>query len=309
LSASERDAIGFLLHLRASPHSPALLRALEVVRAAGLEPVVAQVRPEGPILAQADRLRLLVSIGGDGTLLFAARLAAPSGIPLLGVNRGQLGFLTSVELDELPTAITAFIESRCRTEMRRTLRAAISGPQPDGLGAELSVAVNEVVVKAEGFSLIRMRLTTDHQVVGEFDADGMIVATSIGSTAYSLSAGGPPLDPEVAALVLTALNPHALVSRSLVIPDSLDVAIEVVLGEAGVAADGISWGRMRAGSRLVVGRGPQLAFIRPPGTPGFFERLRVKTGFGTVLKLPYPSDDPVGSVARAAIAPDPEQLS
>ncbi len=308
LSGSERDAIGFLLHLRASPESPALLQALALVRAAGLEPVVAQLRPEGQMRAQSGRLRLLVSVGGDGTLLFAARLAAPFGVPLLGVNRGQLGFLTSVELDELPLAITAFIEGRCRTDLRRTLRATISGPQADGLDADLAVAVNEVVVKADGFSLIRMRLTTDHQVVGEFDADGMIVSTSIGSTAYSLSAGGPPLDPEVAALVLTALNPHALVSRSLVIPDSLDVVIEVIRGEAGVAADGLSWGRMRAGSRLLVGRGPNLAFVRPPGTPGFFERLRVKTGFGTVLKLPYASDGPVGSGAGAAPVPDQEEL-
>ncbi|MHB8311820.1 MAG: NAD(+)/NADH kinase [Candidatus Dormibacteria bacterium] len=307
MSGSERDAIGFLLHLRALPESPALLQALAVVRAAGLEPVVAQLRPEGQMRAHSDRLRLLVSVGGDGTLLFAARLAAPFGVPLLGVNRGQLGFLTSVELDELPMAITAFIEGRCRTDLRGTLRATISAPQADGLDAELPVAVNEVVVKADGFSLIRMRLTTDHQVVGEFDADGMIVSTSIGSTAYSLSAGGPPLDPEVAALVLTALNPHAFVSRSLVIPDSLDVVIEVIRGEAGVAADGLSWGRMRAGSRLLVGRGPNLAFVRPPGTPGFFERLRVKTGFGTVLKLPYTSDRPVGSGAGAALVPDQEE--
>ena len=297
MSAGEGSAIGFLLHLRASPQSPALLQAVEVARAAGFLSVVAQVRPEGLIRSHADSLRLLVSIGGDGTLLFAARLAAPLGIPLLGVNRGQLGFLTSVELDELPAAITAFVGGDCRTDLRRSLRASITGPDRDSAAGELPVAVNEVAVKADGFGLIRMRLTTDHQLVGEFDADGLIVATSIGSTAYSLSAGGPPLDPAVAALVLTALNPHALISRSLVIPDTLDVVIEVLRGEAGVAADGRGWGRMEAGSRLVVGRGPQLAFIQPPGTPGFFERLRAKTGFGTVLKLPYASDglvpDPV----------------
>lgn len=299
---SGRDVIGFLLHLRASPQAPALLQAVALIHAAGLEPVVTQLRPEGQIRDLADRLRLLVSIGGDGTLLFAARLAASAGIPLLGVNRGQLGFLTSVELEELPAAVTAFLAGSCRTDSRRTLKASIAGPDPAGPGAELPVAVNEVVVKADGFSLIRMRLTTDHQMVGEFDADGLIVATSIGSTAYSLSAGGPPLDPAVAALVLTALNPHALVSRSLVIPDSLDVVIEVVRGEAGVAADGRSWGRMLPGSRLVVARGPELAFIRPPGTPGFFERLRVKTGFGTVLKLPYASD---GSAPTEAVTTNP----
>ncbi|MHB8323031.1 MAG: NAD(+)/NADH kinase [Candidatus Dormibacteria bacterium] len=301
-AAAQKGSIGFLLHLRESSGSAPLRHALELARDAGFEPLVVQVGPEGPISRHADSLRLLVAIGGDGTLLFAARMAAPLGIPLLGVNRGQLGFLTSVELDGLPAAITAFVDGTCRTDLRRTLRAAITAPDGKVAAVELPMAVNEVAVKADGFNLIRMRVTTDHQLVGEFDADGLIIATSSGSTAYSLSAGGPPLDPAVPALVLTALNPHALIGRSLVIPDTLEVVVEVRRGGAGVAADGRAWGRMGAGSRLVVAPGRQLAFIQPPGTPGFFERLRAKTGFGTVLKLPYVGDRSV----PAAVAPDPD---
>ncbi len=301
-AAGQKGSIGFLLHLRESPRSAALRHAVELARSAGFEPLVLQVGPEGPISSHADSLRLLVAIGGDGTLLFAARMAAPLGIPLLGVNRGQLGFLTSVELDGLPAAITAFVDGTCRTDLRRTLRAAITARGGRAAAAGLPMAVNEVAVKADGFNLIRMRVTTDHQLVGEFDADGLILATSIGSTAYSLSAGGPPLDPAVPALVLTALNPHALIGRSLVIPDTLEVVVEVLRGGAGVAADGRGWGRLEAGGRLVVGPGPQLAFVQPPGTPGFFERLRAKTGFGTVLKLPYAGDAP------AAVASDPDRM-
>ncbi|HEY6538524.1 MAG TPA: hypothetical protein VI138_05715, partial [Candidatus Dormibacteraeota bacterium] len=121
--------------------------------------------------------------------------------------------------------------------------------------------------------------------VGVFDADGLVVATSVGSTAYSLSAGGPPVDARVPALVLTPLNPHALISRSLVIPDTLDVRITVQRGRAVAAADGLVWAQLDTGAELTVKQGPELGLVWAPGTPGFFQRLRSKTGFGAVLKL------------------------
>jgi len=277
----------FWLHLRESAESPLLREAVERAAQAGFSTVVAQAEPERVLASHSDSARLIVSVGGDGTLLYAARVAAPRHIPVLGVNRGQLGFLTAVEMEQLPDAITAFGAGQYRAESRATLMADVEPAGTAGNAAHLEVAVNEVAVKAEAFNLVRMRVTAGGDRLGNFDADGLIVATSTGSTAYSLSAGGPPLDPAVPALVVTALNPHALVSRSLVIPDDFEVVIEVLRGEVGVAADGTPWGRVMEGGLLRLGRGHTLTLLRPPGGPRFFERLRTKTGYGRVLKLPY----------------------
>ncbi|MGH7610998.1 MAG: NAD(+)/NADH kinase [Candidatus Dormibacteria bacterium] len=279
--AGRVPSIGFLLHFREALDSPGLLAATAAAEGAGFRAWVAQEEAEAVLARELAGARLLVAVGGDGTLLYAARRAAPRGVPLLGVNRGQLGFLTNVELSQLPSAIDAFSRGDCRFERRRTLRAEVQGR------TILEVAVNELVVKGEGVNLVRLRVTSDHQLVGTFDADGLVIATSVGSTAYSLSAGGPPVDSRVPALVVTPLNPHALISRSLVIPDILDVGIQVESGQVVVAGDGHLCSTLASGQELTVGSGPELVLVQPPGTPGFFERLRAKTGFGNVLKLPY----------------------
>ena len=284
--AEPRGVIAFLLNLHEEPGSRPLREAMGLAQAAGFQAVMAQRDPESVLMPQLAALRLLVTVGGDGTLLYGARLVAPAGIPVLGVNRGHLGFLASVELPELPAAITAFAEGRCGHQVRGTLRGVIHEERAPKRTTRVEVAVNEVVLKAEAFNLVRIRVRADSELIGDFDADGLIVATSIGSTAYSLSAGGPPLDPAVPALVVTALNPHAILSRSLVIPDSCEVSVEMLRGRAVVAADGIPWGELVEGAEMRVGPGPRLEFCEPPGTAGFFSRLRAKTGYGRVLKLP-----------------------
>lgn len=294
-------SIGFVLHFRESADSPTLRRAMAVVEDAGLRPWVAQANSEEMLARELSSARLLVAVGGDGTLLYSAQRAAPRGVPLLGVNRGQLGFLTNVEMSQLPAALEAFIRGDFQTDRRRSLRAEMRSERGGTPVEILEVAVNEIVVKTEGVNLLRMEVNSDDQLVGAFDADGLILATSIGSTAYSLSAGGPPVDSRVPALVLTPLNPHALTSRSLVIPDTLDVRIGFERGRAAVAADGRLWGHLEAGWELIAKRGPELHLIQPPGTPGFFQRLRSKTGFGTVLKSPY--EDP----EAAPVSPDSQR--
>ncbi len=296
------QVVAFLLHPREAASSALLGEAGRRCRAAGLEAVVVQAAPEAEMAALAGRTRLLVSVGGDGTLLYAARMAGPIGIPVLGVNRGQLGFLTSVEMGGLPDALTAYFEGRCSTLVRPTLSASLLTASGT-VTASLPLAVHEVLVRADAFNVIRMRVLTDHQLVGEFDGDGIIIASSLGSTAYSLSAGGPSLDPAVPALVVTPLNPHSLGHRSLVIPDTLEVGVELVRGGGTLAADGRVWQQLSAGGRFVVGRGPHLQLVQPPGTPGFFERLRSKTGFGTVLKLEVDDLEDVSSAEPAE--PDP----
>ncbi|MGH7641656.1 MAG: NAD(+)/NADH kinase [Candidatus Dormibacteria bacterium] len=302
MSTSDRGAsIGFLLHFRESQESPTLRRARDVAERAGLRTWLAQADADTVLSRELATARLLVAIGGDGTLLYSAQRAAPKGVPLLGVNRGQLGFLTNVEMAQLPDAIEAFVADNFQAERRRTLRGEVRPGAGAAVQVMLDVAVNEIVVKTEGVSLVRLEVTSDEQLVGIFDADGLVVATSVGSTAYSLSAGGPPVDSRVPALVLTPLNPHALISRSLVIPDTLDVRIAVQRGRAAVAADGRVWGQLDTGWELTVKRGPELSLVKPPGTPGFFQRLRSKTGFGAVLKLAQEEAE------SATIAPDAQR--
>ena len=283
--ADQSASIGFLLHFRESPESPTLRRARDIAERASLRTWLAQSDADAVLARELTQARLLVAIGGDGTLLYSAQRAAPRGVPLLGVNRGQLGFLTNVEMAQLPDAIAAFVNDDYQTGRRRTLRGEVRSGAEGAIETTLDCAINEIVVKTEGVSLVRLEVISDDQLVGIFDADGLVVATSVGSTAYSLSAGGPPVDSRVPALVLTPLNPHALISRSLVIPDTLDVRITVQRGRAVVAADGQVWGQLQAGWELIVKRGPELSLIQPPGTAGFFQRLRSKTGFGAVLKL------------------------
>ncbi|HVB13799.1 MAG TPA: NAD(+)/NADH kinase [Candidatus Dormibacteraeota bacterium] len=297
----QAGSIGFLLHFRESLESPTLRRARDVAESASLRTWLAQTDADSVLDRELTTARLLVAIGGDGTLLYSAQRAAPKGVPLLGVNRGQLGFLTNLEMAQLPDAIQAFVTGNFRTERRRTLRGELRGEVGGEVKETLDVAVNEIVLKTEGVSLVRLEVTCDAQLVGIFDADGLVVATSVGSTAYSLSAGGPPVDSRVPALVLTPLNPHALISRSLVIPDTLDVRITVQRGRAVAAADGRVWGQLESGGELTVKQGPELSLIRPPGTPGFFQRLRSKTGFGAVLKLAQEEAHP------AATAPDTQR--
>jgi len=302
LSGGDRAAsIGFLLHFRESQESPTLRRARDVAEDHSFRTWLAQTDAETVLARELTTARLLVAIGGDGTLLYSAQRAAPKGVPLLGVNRGQLGFLTNVEMAQLPDAIEAFVTDNFQTERRRTLRGEIRSTAGGAVAESLAVAINEIVIKTEGVSLVRLEVTSDDQLVGIFDADGLVVATSVGSTAYSLSAGGPPVDSRVPALVLTPLNPHALISRSLVIPDTLDVRITVQRGRAVAAADGRIWGQLETGSELTVKQGPELSLVRPPGTPGFFQRLRSKTGFGAVLKLGQEE------APSATVAPDAQR--
>ncbi len=278
------SAIGFLLHPRVPPDEPLLAAARERAGAHGYRTWTAQQAVAATFRAERADTALLVSVGGDGTLLYAARLAAPCGLPLLGVNRGQLGFLTDIQLEQLPAALDDVAGGRHRVDHRHVLVAELD-PAGTGPGTRWrALAVNEVAVKAIGVTLARLRVTAAEELVGAFDADGLVLATSTGSTAYSLSAGGPPVHPAVAAMVLTPINPHALVSRSVILPDDREVRIVVERGPVQMAADGQHPIELERGASVLVGRGPDLLLVRPPSAPGYFDRLRSTTRFGMVLK-------------------------
>ena len=271
--------IGFLLH----PGEQHTVQAGAArARELGYDVWVEVRHPEATLAQHAAATNLLVTIGGDGTFLYGARLAAPHGIPVMGVNRGRLGFLTDVEVADLPAALEAFAGGRYHTQRRSMLEASVPGNADSP--PWLALALNEVAVKSSGVAVARIRVEQDGELLGDFDADGVVVATATGSTAYALSAGGPPIDPRVRAIVVVPLAPHAVISRAIVLPEVVTLRVTVERGRVNVAADGLSEMRLRDGAEMIIRPGPELAFVRFDTSPSFLRRLREKVRFGLPLK-------------------------
>jgi NAD+ kinase len=169
-------------------------------------------------------LDAMLTLGGDGTLLRGARMLRGAPVPVLGVNLGRVGFLTAALKDEGEVALERLATGRYATEKRSTLKAAIIPAR--GEPSSLPVALNDVTIHKGGVArLIQLNLQVNGADVGNYSADGLIVATPTGSTAYSLSAGGPIIVPDVDALVLTPIAAHTLAVRPLVIPASAHIRV------------------------------------------------------------------------------------
>jgi NAD+ kinase len=256
------------------------------VRGEGGRPLV-----EGGRLAESlDRLDLLLTLGGDGTFLRGARLAGPRDTPLLGVNLGQLGFITAAPFDELEVALERWSSGDYVEEKRLALDVEILGSgDPDGatggLPARSEYALNDAVVHKGGFArLIRMRVWVDREEIGQYSADGIVISTATGSTAYSLSAGGPILVPSLDALVATPICPHTLAIRPVVVPADAPITVEIVSDTDGIllTVDGQPGGSLCRGDRVRVSRSPHpTRLVRFPES-NFFRVLRQKLRWGDV---------------------------
>ena len=230
----------------------------------------------------AGRLDLMITFGGDGTLLRGARLLAGRATPILGVNLGRVGFLTTATADTLETALDAVAGGSYDLEERRALESAIlSKPGPI---TTTSLALNDVVVHKAGVArMIGLRVLLDAEEIGRYSADGIIVATPTGSTAYSLSAGGPVVLPGVDALVITPICPHTLAVRPIVVPGDSEVAIEQVppLGdEVLVSYDGQVGTVLKPSERVLVHRARAAVRLIRLEKEGFFARMRRKLQWG-----------------------------
>ncbi|MGE0404939.1 MAG: NAD(+)/NADH kinase [Candidatus Korobacteraceae bacterium] len=218
-------------------------------------------------------------LGGDGTLLATARAVAPAGIPILGVNLGALGFLTEVALGELYDALDAVDSGRCIVEHRSMLSCRL---KRNGESIAHYTALNDVVVTKSAISrLVSLDLYLDSQFVSNYRADGIIVSTPTGSTAYSLAAGGPILMPSVEGLVISPVCPHSLTHRPLVIHDTL--SIELVMKSAGEEAflsiDGQEGGPLVDDDRLHCRKASHYTKLLRT-RPAFFEVLQEKLKWG-----------------------------
>jgi NAD+ kinase len=226
--------------------------------------------------AFVEGLDLVVSVGGDGTLLRAAYVASRTSCPVLGVKVGRLGFLTEVEPDRAEKLLEQFLAGSARIEERLAALA-----EPVGAGFPPQWALNEIMVeKRARHRLVRLAVFVDEAYVTTFSADAVIVATPTGSTAYSFSGGGPIVTPTVPCLVLTPVAAHMVFDRSFVLADSERVTLEVVGDEEGlISADGRASLELPVGARVRIGRAPSGArLVRSEDAPPFHSLVREKFG-------------------------------
>jgi len=288
------------LGVLSQPHHPSLREIMDRLRISAEEigaelvlasDLLATTGGRGPSLEEVvDEVDVLLTLGGDGTLLRGARLAGPRDVPIVGCNLGKLGFLTSAPLDRLEELLYRLRDGRYEEERRLALHVEShpSGEESGEKAAESGqsfYALNDAVVHKGGFArLMAMRVWVDEEEVGQYSADGIVVATATGSTAYSLSAGGPILVPSLGALVATPICPHTMSIRPVVVPADATISVEILSRMDGilVTVDGQTGGRLGGGGRVTVRRSPHpVRLIRMPDQ-NFFSVLRQKLRWGDV---------------------------
>jgi NAD+ kinase len=271
------NAVGFVVH----PARSAAVEAAGKLSAWLEERGVATSRLDGAEAEDAEKaaafgrgLDLIVSVGGDGTFLRAAHAASRVDVPVLGVKVGRMGFLTEVEPEEATPVLQRMLEGSARIEERLAVTADV-----EGSGLEPQWALNEVIVeKSARHRLIRLAVVVDEAYVTTFSADGVIVATPTGSTAYSFSAGGPIVSPWVPCTIVTPIAAHMVFDRSLVLAADQRVSLEVVGEEPGLlSADGRASLELPVGARVRIGRAATPArFVRRGDAPPFHALVRDK---------------------------------
>ncbi|MFQ5695602.1 MAG: NAD(+)/NADH kinase, partial [Terriglobia bacterium] len=229
------------------------------------------------IPAQVD---LLIVLGGDGTLLAAARLAQECDVPILGVNLGHLGFLTEITVEEIYPTLEDVLAGRHRVDRRTMIEAEV---EREGRPVARYLALNDIVLhKAAMARILDFEVSIDGTFVSRIRADGLILATPTGSTAYSLSAGGPIIVPRADALVVTPIAPHMLTNRPLVIPG--DSTIEVKVGPTAEAAHGTVDGQvgeeLRSGDCIRARRSAKVVQLIVSPRRDYFQVLRSKLRWG-----------------------------
>jgi len=273
------EAVGIVCHPRIDIGGPPVMEARRRLEQRGFRVwtycATAEERP-GALVDALDGTRLIVSIGGDGTLLWTAQQAAAAHIPVLGINAGRLGFLTQVQLGEEGQALDRWAAGDFTLQRRTLLEARV--------GDRIFHALNDAVVhKGIEINLIRIEVSVDGQPAGQFDADGVIVSTPTGSTGYGLSLGGPILHPDVQALVYMPLNPHSLFNRPIVLPEQSRILIRLPKSAAILTCDGQQNAQLQPGAEVQVASGLQVELVQFDGGRNFYDLLRRKLRWGLPL--------------------------
>lgn len=229
----------------------------------------------------ADEADFMIAVGGDGTLLHAAHLVVGRDVPLLGINRGRLGFLTDVMPQDVAVGIDAVLDGQCTSDPRRLLEAQLR--RGDGSAARL-LALNDVVLlRREAGRMLDFQTRVDGRYLNSHRGDGIVVAAATGSTAYALSCGGPIVDPRLDVLVMAPICPHTLSDRPIVVPGDARIEIRSVdrgAGLAEVTCDGARLGDLQPGEKLEISAtGGSVTLLHPPGYD-YFRLLRSKLRWG-----------------------------
>jgi NAD+ kinase len=234
--------------------------------------------PEAEIANHAD---LVIAIGGDGTLLYAARLVARRGVPLMGINRGRLGFLTDVLPKDMFDSVDAALEGRCERDERALLEARVIGANGH---TKRALALNDVVLqKWETARMLDFETWIDGVYVNTHGGDGMVVASSTGSTAYALSCGGPIVAPHLDVLVVAPICPHTLSDRPIVVSGRSVITLKLIDRpdtRAQVTCDGVSLGELAPGDRLEIHPTAQKITLLHPNKFEYYRLLRSKLHWG-----------------------------
>ncbi len=236
---------------------------------------------ETAFLAQSD---VLVSIGGDGTFLSAVHLSQFSGKPVIGVNMGGVGFLTDIGPEDIEDSLAKMVRGQYRTSAKMLLEARVIR---DGFEIKTMRALNDIFINRFDMpKLTSIKAYSGEQFISQFVSDGLIVASPSGSTAYSLAAGGPIMDPDVKAFLLTPICPHSLTERPLILSCERDVRLVMSqkTAEVMLSADGIETMRLKSGDEVIVSYcGDQTNLIQL-SLRSHFDCLRVKLGWGKDFK-------------------------
>jgi NAD+ kinase len=221
---------------------------------------------------------LLITFGGDGTLLSVAR-QAPSGVPIIGVNMGTLGFLTEIPVEEFPEVLEQVLAGDYLAEKRVTFDVVAWS---EGVESRYRVLNDAVINKGALARIIEISVTVGGRFVSTFRADGMIVSTPTGSTAYNLSAGGPIVYPTMSAILLTPICPHMLSNRPVVLPDNQAIELTIVAGDEEVylTLDGQEGIPLREGDRISVSRSERMVSLVQSPKKNYFDVLRNKLKWG-----------------------------
>ena len=222
---------------------------------------------------------LLITFGGDGTLLSVAR-HAPKDVPILGVNMGTLGFLTEVQVEDFPQVMERVLAGDYESEQRVALDVTVRG---HGRDHRVYRVLNDATINKSALArIIEMRVTVGGEFVSSFRADGLIIATPTGSTAYNLSAGGPIIYPTMGAVVLTPICPHMLSNRPVVLPDTLDIEVGIATPnqEIFLTLDGQEGLPIAQNDKVCISKSPNpVTLIRTP-RKSYFDVLRAKLKWG-----------------------------
>lgn len=244
-----------------------------------LEPALAELAPDLPVMDDPGSVDALLTLGGDGTLLRAARLLAGRQVPIFGVNVGRLGFLTTCGREDLEEALRRFVAGDYVSDARMALEAVVT---EDGGRTDTWYALNDVVIKQGGKArVVRLHVEVNGEEIAQFAADGIVIATPTGSTAYSLSTGGPVVDPALESIILAPISAHSLSIRPLLLPPTAEVVVRVEDDDRDqlVTIDGQVGSSFGSRQRLTVRRAGRVVLLVRFPEMTFFWRMRRKLGW------------------------------